>query len=275
MESLFKFTFRYLPLGIFTTCVIILLTRCASPGSIQGGPKDETPPIVDSTESTPTPQINFTPKEVVIAFDEWVKLDDPFSQIFISPPLEKRPQYRLKGKSLIITFDESEELQENTTYIINLGTSVQDITESNPVDDYQFVFSTGDELDSLGFTGVITDALTGEPIENVSVMLYDNLVDSAIATLPPAYFVRTNKEGEYRFNYLRADTFQLLAYLDDDLDFRYNAETEPLGFIPQPISTKTVNDSILSFSLSLGPPPVYLDDVDTTVSGLIILTFNG
>lgn len=275
MESLFKYTFSYLTLGIFIACVIILLTQCASPGSIQGGPKDETPPVVDSTKSTVTPQINFTPQEITITFDEWVKLDDPFNQIFISPPLDKRPQYRLKGKSLIISFDEDEEFQENATYIVNLGTSVQDITESNPVDDYQFVFSTGNQLDSLGFTGLITDALTGEPVENVSVMLYDNLADSAISTLAPSYFARTNKKGEYRFNYLRADTFQLLAYVDDDLDFRYNEETEPLGFIPTPVSTQAVNDSILSFTLSLGPPTVYLDKVDSATAGLLVLTFSG
>lgn len=260
---------------VTTIGITLFLIRCASPGSIQGGPRDETPPSVDSLKSTQSPQIHFVPQEIVITFDEWVKLDDPFSQIFISPPLEERPEYNLKGKSLIINFHEEEVLQENTTYIINLGTSVQDITESNPVEDYQFVFSTGDYLDSLGFSGVITDALTGEPMENVSVMLYHNLADSAISTLPAAYFSRTNKEGEYHFNYLRADTFQLLAYVDDDLDFRYNAETEPLGFIPEPISTRAVHDSVLSFTLSLGSPPVYLDKTDTSTTNIITLTFSG
>lgn len=268
-----KYNFLYILL--ITGIVCSLLTQCASPGSIQGGPKDETPPAVDSAKSTVTPQINFTPQEITIAFDEWVKLDDPFNQIFISPPLEKRPKYQLKKKSLIISFDEDEELRENTTYIVNLGTSVQDITESNPVEDYQFVFSTGDQLDSLGFTGVITDALTGEPVENVSVMLYNNLADSAISTIPPSYFSRTNKKGEYRFNYLRADTFQLLAYVDEDLDFRHSEEIEPLGFIPSPISSQTVNDSIINFTLSLGPPPAYLDKVDSATTGLLVLTFSG
>lgn len=268
-------TSNFLHLLAATLIVCLVFFRCASPGSIQGGPKDETPPVVDSTNSTPTPQTNFTPQEIIISFDEWVKLDDPFNQIFISPPLEKRPQYQLKKKSLIISFDEEEELRENTTYIVNLGTSIQDITESNPLEDYQFVFSTGEVLDSLGFSGVITDALTGKPVENASVMLYSNLADSAISTLPPSYFARTNKAGEYRFNYLRADTFQLLAYVDEDLDFRHSEEIEPLGFIPQPISTNQVNDSTLNFTLSLGPPPVYLDNVDTATSSLIVLTFSG
>lgn len=252
-----------------------LLTQCASPGSIQGGPRDETPPSVDSLQSTPTPQTNFTPREIVIAFDEWVKLDDPFSQIFISPPLEQRPEYTLKGRSLVINLHEDEVLQDSTTYIINLGTSVQDITESNPIEDFQFVFSTGDWLDSLGFEGIITDALTGEPAENVSVMLYENFADSAIATLPASYFARTNKEGRYQFNYLKPDTFQLVAYVDDDLDFRHSAETEPLGFIPEPISTEQVNDSTVSFTISMGAPPVYLDKVDSTTLGLLVLAMSG
>ncbi|HLT94876.1 MAG TPA: Ig-like domain-containing protein [Membranihabitans sp.] len=263
---------------ILSLCSVLVLlqvlTQCASPGSIQGGPRDETPPSVDSLRSTPTPQTNFSPQEIMISFDEWVKLEDPFNQIFISPPLEQRPEYNLKGRSLIINFHEEEELQENTTYIINLGTSVQDITESNPVEDFQFVFSTGEWLDSLGFDGVITDALTGEPAENVSVMLYRNFADSAIATLPPSYFVRTNKEGEFRFNYLRADTFQLVAYVDDDLDYRHSAETEPLGFLPEPISTTEINDSTLSFTISLGTPPVYLDRVDSATLGLLVLTMS-
>src|SRR5690606_26405681 len=111
---------------ILSLCSVLVLlqvlTQCASPGSIQGGPRDETPPSVDSLRSTPTPQTNFSPQEIMISFDEWVKLEDPFNQIFISPPLEQRPEYNLKGRSLIINFHEEEELQENTTYIINLGT---------------------------------------------------------------------------------------------------------------------------------------------------------
>src|SRR5690625_6109766 len=141
-----------------------ILRQCASHASIQGGPKDETPPKVDSLASSPTPQVNFTKDDITITFDEWVKLEDPFDQIFISPPLEHRPTYNLKKRSLIISFHEEEVLKDSTTYIINLGTSIKDITESNPLEDFQYVFSTGDELDSLGFSGTITDILTGEPV---------------------------------------------------------------------------------------------------------------
>lgn len=262
---------------IFRVCIAALtlsiMSQCASPGSIQGGPKDETPPKVDSLASSPTPQVNFIKDDITITFDEWVKLEDPFDQIFISPPLEHRPTYTLRKRSLIISFDEEEELQDSTTYIINLGTSIKDITESNPLEDFQFVFSTGDELDSLGFSGTITDILTGEPVENASVMLYDNFADTAITTLPPAYFSRTGKDGRYKFGYLRPDTFQLIAYIDEDQDYRYNEESEPLGFVPEPIITSEINGSEIDFQLSIGEPPVYLDKRDTSIQSLVLLTF--
>jgi len=270
MNKSYIFTFRVWIAGI----ILYMLGSCASPGSIQGGPKDETPPRVDSLASSVTPRVNFTKENIVISFDEWVKLEDPFDQIFISPPLEHRPTYNLKKRSLIISFHEEEVLKDSTTYIINLGTSIKDITESNPLEDFQYVFSTGDELDSLGFSGTITDILTGEPVENASVMLYDNLADSAIATVPPAYFSRTRKDGRYHFDYLRPDTFQLIAYIDEDQDYRYNEEAEPLGFVPEPIITSEVNGSEIDFQLSIGEPPVYLEKRDTSVQSLILLTFD-
>lgn len=270
MNKLRNFIFRIWIAGI----MMYICGSCASPGTIQGGPKDETPPKVDSLASSVTPRLNFTKEDIVITFDEWVKLEDPFDQIFISPPLEHRPTYTLKKRSLIIAFHEDEILRDSTTYIINLGTSIKDITESNPLEDFQYVFSTGNELDSLGFSGTITDILTGEPVENASVMLYDNFADSAIATVPPAYFARTRKDGTYRFDYLRPDTFQLIAYIDEDQDYRYNEESESLGFIPEPVITSEIDGTEINFQLSIGEPPVYLEKRDTTIESLIVLTFD-
>lgn len=260
--------------GFFLSAVTILLVyNCASPGSIKGGPRDEDPPRVDSAASTPTPLLNFDRDEIIISFNEWVQLEDAFQQIFISPPLQERPEYKLKKRSLVIEFHENEELQPNTTYIINLGKSVVDLTESNPIEDFQYVFSTGDILDSLYFEGQIIDVITGEPAENVSVMLFDNLSDTAITTVSPSYYARTNENGYYKFNYMRADTFQLVGFIDENQDFSYDQENEPIGFLNEPIRTDQVSGSKIDFSISLGPPPVYLDDVDTTLPGLINLVF--
>src|SRR5690625_3569845 len=104
-------------------------------------------------------------------------------------------------------------------------------------------------------------------------MLYDNFADTAIITLPPAYFSRTGKDGRYKFDYLRPDTFQLIAYVDEDQDYRYNEESEPLGFIPDPIITSEIDGSEINFQLSIGEPPIYLDKRDTSIQSLVLLTF--
>ncbi|GAA5221786.1 Ig-like domain-containing protein [Membranihabitans marinus] len=251
----------------------MLLFQCASPGSIQGGPKDENPPRVDSLASSPNPSLRFDGREIVLYFNEWVQLEDPYQQIFISPPFTERPNYKLKGRSLIIEIDEEEELTPNTTYIINLGKAIVDLNESNPLPDYQYVFSTGDFLDSLSINGKAIDQITGEPLENISMMLFDNLSDTAITTVSPSYFARSNAEGEFKFQYLRPGEFQLIGFLDENQDFKYDADTESFGFSNTIVNTLHHHDTTITLPISLGRPPIYLDDVDTSYHGLIQLTF--
>lgn len=251
----------------------MIFIQCASPGSIQGGPRDENPPKVDSLASSTNPSLQFKDREIVLYFNEWVQLEDPFQQIFISPPFTERPNYKLKGKSLIIEIDDEEELTPNTTYIINLGKSIVDLNEGNPLPDYQYVFSTGDFLDSLSFSGKVIDLITGEPLENISLMLFDNLSDTAITTVPPSYFARSNAEGEFKFQYLRPGEFQLIGFLDENQDFKYDPDTESFGFSSSIINTLNHHDTTITLPISLGRPPVYLDDVDTSYRGLVQLTF--
>ena len=120
--------------------------RCANVVSPSGGPKDTIPPIV--LQSVPENQTaNFHDKEIHITFDEYVTLNNPNSNIFISPPLEKNPEYRLSGKSLIIKFKEA--LKPDVTYSINFGEAIKDLHEGNVFKNYSFVFSTGENIDTL------------------------------------------------------------------------------------------------------------------------------
>jgi hypothetical protein len=121
--------------------LLILISACAvRGGQLVGGPKDETPPSVVSDKSTPNFQTNFADRSVIITMDEWVKLEDPYTQILISPPLEKRPDIKIKGRAVLVELHEEEVLRENATYAINFGEAIQDITENNPLKNYSFVF---------------------------------------------------------------------------------------------------------------------------------------
>lgn len=67
-------------------------------------------------------------------------MESPQSNITISPSLQYQPKYILKGKELIIEFDEREQLKENTTYSIQFGESIKDITVGNVQRDLRYIF---------------------------------------------------------------------------------------------------------------------------------------
>lgn len=223
----------------------LIFYHCANPIPPEGGPRDETPPQLDTAESTANYQINFTKQPIVLTFDEWVELEDPYNEIVISPPLE-RSEYEvsIKRKSVIFEFTESAELRDSATYTINFGEAVQDLTEGNAADYLRFVFATGDKLDSLQMGGLIVDAKTGEPVEEALFMLYDELSDSVVYEGKPFYFGKTGPDGQFQINNIKEGTFKGFALLDEGRSYLYDGGNEKIGF----------PDSLITLSES-GPPP--------------------
>jgi hypothetical protein len=258
----------------FLSLLCFLLTTCASITSPQGGPRDETPPELVPEKSTPNLQTNFVKQEIELTFNEWVQLQDEFRQIVISPPLEFRPEVKLRGKKLILEFDENEELKPEVTYTINFGEAVQDLTERNPAENLRFVFSTGDVIDSLSLTGSITDAFTGEPVERALFMLYVSTEDSVVYKEKPYYFGRTDEAGNFRIQNVRSGTFKGFALLDGNLNYLYDQANEKIGFPPKPVSINDSVSPVLDISLFDERPPMLLARTDSSRYGLLKLVFN-
>lgn len=244
------------PIRILIAIIVgIILAHCATPMNPRGGPKDEVAPKILS--STPENySTNFIAKEVSIEFDEYVKITDIYKELLISPPLETRPNFRIKKKSLV--FEIEEELLENTTYTFFLGSSIADITENNKFTNLEYVFSTGDYVDSLSIKGKVLDAITGDAIENVSVMLYTTDRDSInIDSLPylsrPTYVAKTDKSGSYELNSLRDIPFLIFVLNDQNANYLYDLPNEAIAFsdtliIPYPITN--IPDKIIIDSLT-------------------------
>jgi hypothetical protein len=85
-----------------------LIQSCASVGTLKGSPKDVTPPKVVEKKSTPNYQTFFKKQPILLTFDEWVKLEDIFTQIVVSPPLNERPEVILERKTLRFEFAKEE-----------------------------------------------------------------------------------------------------------------------------------------------------------------------
>lgn len=204
-----------------------VLAACANPVAPTGGPRDEDPPRV--IRSTPDNySTNYQGQQVRIFFDEFVQLRDLNRMFLISPPLEKLPEVRIRGRSIMM--DINEELRPNTTYNFFFGDAIADITEGNKMLNFQFVVSTGDYVDSLSVQGRVLDALSHKPMEEIYVMLYEDLRDSMPYLERPVYLAKTAKDGTYRINNMREGQYRMFALQDLNANFLYDLPNEAIAF---------------------------------------------
>ena len=103
---------------------------CANTTSApSGGPKDTIPPVI--VKLSPLPGAVKVPvhnASVRFTFNEYVKIKDA-NGIYLSPPQEKKPKAVIRGKSVVVTFEE--DLLPNTTYTLDLTGAIQDNNEGN------------------------------------------------------------------------------------------------------------------------------------------------
>jgi hypothetical protein len=248
-----------IPAHSFVLLGLLFFIGCANPIPPTGGPKDSTPPALITEESTPNFVTSFDQKEIILTFDEWIQLKDPFQQIVISPPLVKRPDIKVKGKSIRIVFDANEVLRPQTTYTINFGASIIDLAESNPLDQFQYIFSTGLFIDSLSISGTLVQSSDGMPAKDVLILLNENLSDTAFLKTTPTYFTKSDASGKWRINYIRSDTFKLYALKDLNANYKYDQPGEEIGFQNELIvlpDTSATSHKLTLFAEDL--PPIVL-----------------
>lgn len=227
---------------------IVIISSCANQGMPTGGPRDSVPPILLET-SPMYKSLNFTGNKVQFTFNEYIISDEVSEKLVISPPLEKRPIIRTKGKTLIIQFNE--ELMDSTTYSLDFKNSIADNNEKNPYKSMRFSFSTGDVYDSLRVAGVLMDAFNLEPVESGLVMLQKNLHDSAVYSVRPNYIAKTDENGVFMIDNIAPGKYNLFAINDANNDLIYNEGAEEFAFV----------DSLVV------PSSEFLEELDTLVKG--------
>ncbi len=205
-----------------------LLYACANVVAPTGGPRDEDPPqVVRSIPPNYSP--NFQDDQIRIFFNEFVELRNIRQQLLVSPPLEGFPDIRIRGRSIRIHLDET--LREQTTYNFFFGDAIRDITEGNAIPNFQFVFSTGDYVDSLSVRGQVINAYTLQPEDGVYVMMYDNIFDSVPYLERPVYLAKTDREGMWTISNMRGGEYLLFALRDNNANFLYDLPDEKIAFL--------------------------------------------
>ena len=208
-----------------------------------GGPKDTIPPVI--TELFPMPgQIN-VPRhktELKLTFDEYVTVKDPKS-LFLSPPLEKSPKFKLKGKSVIVYFED--DLDSNKTYTLDVTNAIADNNEGNMYPGYTLVFSTGERIDSMVVTGIVQDCNTLNPLKGATVLMYKDHADSAVFLKRPDAAVKTDDWGFFCLRNIQDTVYRLYALIDENNNNIYDPETEKIAFVDTLIRPVVmVNDSL-------------------------------
>ncbi|MGO3108185.1 MAG: Ig-like domain-containing protein [Sphingobacterium sp.] len=259
----------------FILLISVTLIRCANIQAPTGGPKDSLPPTL-LNESPTNFKTNFTEREITLEFDEYIKLNNQFKEFSISPDLEEIVDYRVRKKRLVITLPDT--LAENTTYTINFGKGLGDYNEGNPILNYNYVFATGPELDSLTISGKVTNGQTKsfdpKKDENIKVILIPISQDSIFGKKKASIFTNVDTSGNFKFQNLREDQYRIYALKEQNNDRIFNGREEWIGFLNDSLDLK---DDISAIHLEITkafPKDLRLLEKKIEPQGSILLTFN-
>lgn len=249
-EKLLSVKFFYKTL--FVLFLIILISSCARTGRPDGGPKDDLAPLFVTSEP-PYKSINFKSTEIKLTFNEFIKLKDLNKQLLISPPLKNPLLITPQGTaSKFLKIEILDSLSINTTYIFNFGNAIEDNNESNKLEDFKYIFSTGNYIDSLKVTGTVTDAFLNKEPEKTNILLYridSSFTDSIIYKKKPNYVTRATDTSQFNFTNLKKGKYLLLALKENISDYIFNPKVDEIGFYPTIITLP--KDSVLTTSIIL------------------------
>ena len=251
---------------------ILLLSSCAQIVSPGGGAKDILPPKT-SKYIPDSAQLNFNSRIIEITFDEYIQLKDLNNQLIISPLLAKTPDITIKGKTLIIELDKEETLKPNTTYCMSFGNAIRDLNENNAIEDFKYIFSTGTFIDSLSLVGKIQNGFNQSTEKGILALLYSDLSDSIVYKNQPDYFAKTEKDGTFRISNIKAGKYKLVAIKDGNANYKYDGETESIGFINGSIDISE-KQNILIDLFQEPAKKVYLKKYIHDSYGKVTLIFN-
>ena len=226
-----KLTARYLPLlPVFLALGASLFTHsCANTTQAPtGGDKDTIPPVILKV-SPPMGKCSVPVHgtQVTFTFNEYVKVKEP-KALYLSPPMQRPPKFKVRGKSVIVYFEE--DLQENTTYTLDLTGAIADNNEGNLFPGFTAVFSTGPSIDTLLLTGTVVDCNTLKPIQGATVMLYKDHADSAVFLHRPFASIKTDDWGYFALRNIQDTLYRLYAVVDGNNNNLYDPDEDRIAF---------------------------------------------
>ena len=228
MKQFLKNLIPAIPVGLVLGSMVFSHSCANTTTPPSGGPKDTIPPVIVKLYPYPgTKNIPVHKTQLEFTFDEYVVVKDQQS-IFLSPPMEKPPTSKLKGKTMVVYFES--DLDSNRTYTLDLTNAVADNNEGNMFPGYNLAFSTGSDVDSMYITGIVQDCNTLMPVKGATVMLYKDQADSAVFLQRPVAAGKTDDWGYFCIRNIQDTVYRLYAITDINYDNKYDATSEQVAF---------------------------------------------
>ncbi len=232
-----------------TAIAIIQMGACANIVPPSGGPRDSIPPYAVYAKPKDS-STNIAPKEILISFNEYITTNALQEQLIVSPSIKNNPLVDQRLNMVRIRLSDS--LNANTTYSLQFGNALRDVNEGNIVQNYTYVFSTGDRIDTGRLYGKVQIAETGMVDSTLIAVLHPIENDSAIYKDKPTYYTRINGKGVFEFKYLPATNFNIYI-LPNDYNKRYDDSTKLFAFLNIPVHPAKTKDSIQLYAFEASP----------------------
>ena len=241
--DLMKHTYNH-NIVIFSV-LTLLLTGCANQLPPEGGPIDRTMPKIVSTYPDSSSMLNFNGNKIQFVFDRYVNERSVEEAVFISPYVGTL-EFDWSGKEIEILLPEK--LRANTTYVINIGTDVEDLNKNRMGQAFTLAFSTGNEIDRGAIEGRVFPRNTGDVISGIMIFAYrlSGLNPDTINPLfvKPDFITQTGKNGDFFLHHIPFDSYRVLAVRDEYRNLTYDREIDEYG-VPSIMINVTPSDSLI------------------------------
>jgi len=228
---------------------LIQMGGCANIVPPSGGPRDSIPPYAVYAKPKDS-STNIAPKEILISFNEFITTNALQEQLIVSPNIKNNPLVDQRLNMVRIRLSDS--LNANTTYSLQFGNALRDVNEGNIVQNYTYVFSTGNQIDTGKLFGKVQIAETGLVDSSLIAVLHPIEKDSAIYKDKPTYYSRINGQGVFEFKFLPASDFNIYI-VPNDYSKRYDDSTKLFAFLERSVAVTKTKDSIHLYAFEASP----------------------
>ncbi|MFQ3305366.1 MAG: hypothetical protein ACI9K4_000426, partial [Polaribacter sp.] len=111
--------------------------------------------------------------------------------------------------------------------------AIEDNNESNKLEGFKYIFSTGTYIDSLKTSGSITNAFINEDPKKTNILLYridSTFTDSIIYKQKPNYVTTALDTTKFNFTNLKKGNYLLLALKENSSDYIFDPKVDEIGF---------------------------------------------